>query len=75
MPMRKTLKNTLTKKKNNGLLEYMFLKKIELVGLSISLVLATFISGIYIYFNQLDQTKNAEMASHKTLTNGEKYDE
>ncbi len=33
----KTSKNTLSKKKANGLLEYMFLEKFELLGLSICL--------------------------------------
>ncbi len=67
----KISKNILTKKKANGLFEYMFLRNFELLGLSISLVLATVISGIYISFNQVNPAKNVEMTSHKTLTKGE----
>lgn len=67
----KTSKNTLSKKKANGLLEYMFLEKFELLGLSISLVLATVISGIYISFSQVNPGKNVEMTFHKSLTKGE----
>ena len=71
MPMLKTSKNILTKKKANGLLEYLFLEKFELLGLSISLVLATVISGIYISLNQINPIENVEMTSHKSLTKGE----
>lgn len=67
----KTSKNTLSKKKANGLFEYMFLEKFELLGLSISLILATVISGIYISFNQINPIENVEMTFHKSLTKGE----
>lgn len=66
MPILTKSKNTSTKKKANGLLEYMFLANIEAVGLSISFVLATVITGIYISFNQVNPTKNVEITNHKS---------
>lgn len=66
MPTLKTSKNTLTKNKANGLLEYLFLEKFEPVGLSISLVLAIAMLGIYIPLNQVNPTKNVEMTFHKS---------
>ncbi len=64
--MLKTSKNTLTRKKVYGLLEYMFrIDRIEPVGLSISLVLATVISGLNISFSQLDSTKNTQQLVNK----------
>ncbi len=73
MPTLKTSKNILTKNKANGLLEYLFLEKFEPVGLSISLVLATIISGIYISSHKQVEPVTAELPTHQLK--GDKYDD